>query len=172
MHRRDGQYHAFFIPQTAVMPRRAWNDVVVPVLRKRLVRTQQDRPSIPRPAHRDYKSNKSSSSSSHPLRRLTTIFSSALVSATAFNSSLSCSSVTFCRSCPDRASMISRFSTSVARDSLTRRMRPSRSAASGWRIWLRIDCRASAVEWVGSCQSIGARHRGPLGDVPSCSLGR
>lgn len=93
-----------------------------------------------------HRSNRSSSSSSsQPFRRLTTIFSSSLVSATADRSSLSSDSVTFCRSWPVRASVMSRFSMSVARDSLTSRMRPSRSAASGWRIWLRMDWRASAV---------------------------
>lgn len=90
-----------------------------------------------------HKSSKSSSSS-HPLRLLTTIFSSSLLSATAVSKSLSCASVTFCRSWPDCASVMSRFSISVARCSLTRRMRPRRSAASGWRIWLRICWRASS----------------------------
>lgn len=52
--------------------------------------------------------------------------------------------MTLARSWPVRASVISRFSTSVARDSLTSRMRPSRSAASGCRIWFRMLCRASA----------------------------
>jgi hypothetical protein len=73
------------------------------------------------------------------------------LSAMAFRSSLSCSSVTFCRSCPVCASMMSRFSISVARCSLTSRMRPSRSAASGSRIWFRIDLRASAVV-LSACQ--------------------
>ncbi|KAK5632289.1 hypothetical protein RRF57_008003 [Xylaria bambusicola] len=63
----------------------------------------------------------------------------------AARSSLSCASVTFCRSWPVRASVISLFSMSAARDSLTSRMRPSRSAASGCRIWFRIDWRASAI---------------------------
>lgn len=89
---------------------------------------------------------RSSSSSAHPsFRRLTTIFSS-FCSAMALSSCLSCSSVTFCCNCPVRASMINRFSTSVARDSLTSRIRPKRSAASGRRIWLRMDCRASAED--------------------------
>lgn len=91
-----------------------------------------------------HKSSKSSSSSQPPFRRETTIFFSSLLSATAFSSSLSCSSVTFCRSCPVRASVMSRFSMSVARDSLTSLMRPRRSAASGRRIWLRTVWRASA----------------------------
>ncbi len=50
-----------------------------------------------------------------PLRRLTTIFSSLSLSATALSSSLSCSSVTFCLSWPVCASVINRFSISVAR---------------------------------------------------------
>lgn len=94
-------------------------------------------------AHRSNKS--SSSSSSQPFRRATTIFSSSLFSATAARRSLSWASVTFWRSWPVRASVMSRFSISAARDALTSRMRPSRSAASGCRIWLRIDWRASAV---------------------------
>lgn len=90
--------------------------------------------------------NKSSSSSSHPpFRLLITIFSSSLVSATAFSRSFNCSSVIFCLNCPDRASVISLFSTSFARDSLTSLILPRRSAASGSRIWFRIDCLASAV---------------------------
>jgi hypothetical protein len=40
--------------------------------------------------------------------------------------------------------MIKRLSTSVARDAFTRRMRPSRSAASGVKICERIEARASA----------------------------
>ena len=92
------------------------------------------------------RSKRSSSSSSQPLRRLTTIFSSSCRSAIAFSISFSWSSDTFCRSWPLRASMMSRFSTSLARASLTIRMRPRRSAASGSRIWLRIDLRASAVK--------------------------
>ena len=42
------------------------------------------------PVADDYISSKSSSSSSHPLRLLTTIFSSSLLSAIALRSSLSC----------------------------------------------------------------------------------
>lgn len=91
------------------------------------------------------RSSRSSSSSAQPFLLLTTIFSSSFLSATALRSSLSCSSVTFCRSWPDCASMISRFSTSVARDSLTIRMRPNRSMASGCRIWFRMLVRASAA---------------------------
>lgn len=45
---------------------------------------------------------------------------------------------------------MSRFSTSVARSALTSRMRPSRSAASGCRIWFRIVARASASALFGS----------------------
>lgn len=95
-----------------------------------------------------YISNKSSSSSHPPFRRVITIFCSSSFrcdSATAFNSSFNWSSVTFCRNCPVCASMINRFSISIARDSLTSRMRPSRSAAAGSRIWLRIVARRSAV---------------------------
>lgn len=92
-----------------------------------------------------YKSSRSSSLSSHaPFRRLMTIFSSSLFSATAPRSSFSWSSVTFWRSCPVLASVMRRFSTSVALDSLTSRIRPRRSAASGRRIWERMVCRASA----------------------------
>ena len=96
-----------------------------------------------------YRSSKSSSSSHPPFLRLTTIFpvppSFSLLSATAPRSSFNCSSVIFDLSWPDLASIINRFSISVARDSLTRRMRPRRSAASGVRIWERIELRASAV---------------------------
>ena len=99
-----------------------------------------------------YRSKKSSSSSSQFLRRLTTIFSSSFFSATALRSSLSCSSVTFARSWPDCASAISRFSISAARSSLTRRMRPRRSAASGCRIWLRMLWRASSCCLCPFCQ--------------------
>lgn len=103
--------------------------------------------------------NKSSSSSSHPpFLLLTTIFSSSFVSATAFNSSFSCVSVTFDRNCPLRANMISLFSTSCARDSLTRRIRPRRSAASGSRIWLRMLWRASAG-WLLDLE-VGSRKEG------------
>lgn len=97
-----------------------------------------------------YKSSRSSSSSQPPLRREITIFCSSSsflwFSAMAFSNSLSCSSVTFWRICPVWASMMSLFSTSMARDSLTRRIRPSRSAASGSRIWFRIAERRSAGE--------------------------
>ena len=79
-----------------------------------------------------------------------TIFSASLLSATAPRRSFSCSSVTFCLSCPDLASIIRRFSISVALDSLTRRIRPSRSAASGRRICDRMVCRASAEKDVFS----------------------
>jgi hypothetical protein len=97
-----------------------------------------------------HRPNKSSSSSSHPLfLRVITIFCSSSSfrcdSAIAFNNSFSWSSVTFCRNWPVCASMISRFSISVARDSFTSRMRPRRSAASGSRIWLRIVARRSAM---------------------------
>ena len=94
-----------------------------------------------------YSPSKSSSSSSPhpPFLRLTTILSSSLLfSATAPRSSFSCSSVTFCRSCPDLASVMSLFSTSTARDSFTSRIRFRRSMASGRRIWFRMDLRASA----------------------------
>ena len=97
-----------------------------------------------------YKSNRSSSSSQSPFLRLITILpvvppSLSLFSATAPSNSFSWSSVTLALSWPDFANMISRFSTSVARDSLTRRIRPSRSAASGSSICERIALRASAV---------------------------
>lgn len=97
----------------------------------------------------DHSSSRSSSSSQPPFRLLTTIFppvipSRSLFSATAPRRSLSWPSVTLARSCPDRASMIKRFSISVARDSFTSRIRPSRSAASGWSIWTRMEARASA----------------------------
>ena len=58
--------------------------------------------------------------------------------------SFNCSSFTLLLSCPDLASIMSLFSTSVALDSLTSRIRPRRSAASGVRTWERIDVRASA----------------------------
>jgi hypothetical protein len=92
------------------------------------------------------KSSKSSSSQLPPGRLLSTIvlFVSSC-SLTAPNSSLSCSSVTFARSCPVRASVMRRFSMSVARDSLTRRMRPRRSRAGGVRIWCRSEVRWAAV---------------------------
>lgn len=96
-----------------------------------------------------HKSNRSLSSSQSVLLFTTILpapplppFSS--FSAMAPNNSFNCSSVTLLLSCPDLASMISRFSTSVARDSLTRRMRPRRSAASGESIWDKIEVRASA----------------------------
>lgn len=81
----------------------------------------------------------SSSSSPNPypfLLLLTIIFPPALssFSATAPNNSFNCSSVTFARIWPVRANMINLFSTSVARDSFTSRIRPSRSKASGKRI--------------------------------------
>jgi len=101
----------------------------------------------------DYKSSVSSSSSHPPFLLLTTIFSSSFVSATAFSSSFNCSSVTFWRSCPDCASIMSRFSTSVALDSFTSLIRPRRSAAEGSRIWFRMDCRASASCSLSECQS-------------------
>lgn len=81
---------------------------------------------------------RSSSSSSQPAfrRLMTTLPVFSCGAATACRSSLSCSSVTFCRSWPVRASMTSRFSISVARDSFTIRILSRRSAASGCRIWL------------------------------------
>lgn len=91
-------------------------------------------------------SRSSKSSSSHPPFRLCTVTFSAscCCSLTASRIDLSCASLTFCRNCPLRASMIRRLSTSSARDALTRRMRPMRSAASGSRICERMDARASA----------------------------
>lgn len=94
--------------------------------------------------------SKSSSSSQPPLRLLTTMLPpsfSLVFSASEPRSSFSCSSVTLLLSCPDFASMINLFSTSVARDSLTRRIRPRRSAASGSSIWDRMAARASAAEY-------------------------
>jgi hypothetical protein len=101
--------------------------------------------------HSFNKSSKSSSSPQAPFLLLTTIFSVSLLSATAPSNSFNCSSVTLALNCPLLAKVINRFSTSWARDSLTSRMRPSRSAASGSRIWERMDLRASA-----SC-SLGKR---------------
>ena len=76
-----------------------------------------------------------SSSSQPPFRLWTTTFSaSCCCSLTALRMSLSCASVTRARSCPLRASMMSLFSTSSAREAFTKRMRPSLSAASGSRI--------------------------------------
>lgn len=125
------------------------------------------KPTIP---HDGHKSSRSSSSSHPPFLLLTTIFppvvpSRSLFSATAPRSSLSCSSVTLARSCPDLANKIKRFSTSVARDSLTIRMRPRRSAASGWRIWERIEARASAA--TSQCYNGGEVVRQC---TPSCCL--
>lgn len=92
---------------------------------------------------------RSSSSSQPPFRRVITVFcsSSSLrwFSEIALSRSFNWSSVTFCRSWPDCASIIRRFSMSIARDSLTRRMRFSRSTASGSRIWFTIAARRSAV---------------------------
>jgi len=101
--------------------------------------------------HPSHKSNKSSSSSQPPLL-CTRIFppppppSFSSFSAIAPNSSFNCSSVTFDLSCPLLASIMSRFSTSAARDSFTSRIRPRRSAASGVKTWERIELRASAGE--------------------------
>lgn len=93
-------------------------------------------------------SRSSSSSSQPPFRLLMTMLPapslSRVFSATAPRSSFSCSSVTLLRSCPERASVINLFSTSVARDSLTRRILPSRSDASGSSIWESMEARASA----------------------------
>jgi hypothetical protein len=92
-------------------------------------------------------SNSSSLSHPPPPLRFTTIFCSSFsfCSATAPKMSFSWSSLTFCRICPVRASIMSLFSMSVARLSLTRRIRPRRSAASGVRICERIEARWSAV---------------------------
>lgn len=129
--------------------------------------------SKPMITHDDHESSKSSSSSHPPFLLLTTIFppavpSRSLFSATAPRSSFSCSSVTLARSWPDLANMIKRFSTSVARDSLTIRMRPSRSAASGWRIWERIEARASAASSQG--YDHGEEVRIVKQHTPSCCL--
>jgi len=75
-----------------------------------------------------------SSSASHAFRRLTMMLSCSFFSDTASSSSLSWASVTFWRSWPVCARTMSLFSTSVARSSLTSRILPSRSAASGCRI--------------------------------------
>lgn len=128
------------------------------------------KPTFP---HDGHKSSRSSSSSHPPFLLLTTIFppvvpSRSLFSATAPRSSLSCSSVTLARSCPDLANMIKRFSTSVARDSLTIRMRPRRSAASGWRIWERIEARASAA--TSQCCNGGEEVTVVRQCTPSCCL--
>lgn len=128
------------------------------------------KPIIP---HDGHKSSRSSSSSHPPFLLLTTIFppvvpSRSLFSATAPRSSLSWSSVTLARSCPDLANMIKRFSTSVARDSLTIRMRPRRSAASGWRIWERIEARASAAR--SQCYNGGEEVTVVRQCTPSCCL--
>ena len=92
---------------------------------------------------------RSSFSSSHsPFRLVTRILPptsfSRLLSATAPNNSFSWSSVTLLCSRPDLAIRINLFSTSIARDSFTKRTRPRRSAASGERIWARMEVRASA----------------------------
>lgn len=122
------------------------------------------------------RSNYKSRSSSHPPRREMTIFSS-LWSATALRSSLSWSSVTFWRSWPERASMMSLFSMSVARDSLTRRMRPSLSAASGRRICESIDCLASfsfllPLTSVYLYMYVGAGYLWSSSPAPCCSCAR
>jgi len=80
-------------------------------------------------------------------------------SAIAPSNSFNCSSVTLLLNCPDRASMINLFSTFVARDSLTRRMRPRRSAASGVRTWESIELRASASCCLPSPVSKMIRHK-------------
>ena len=92
-------------------------------------------------------SNSSSLSQPPPPLRFTTIFCSSFsfCSATAPRISISCSSLTFCRIWPVRASMIRRSSTSRARDSFTRRIRPRRSDAGGVRIWERMEARWDSV---------------------------
>jgi hypothetical protein len=111
---------------------------------------------MPRPHHRSSSASRSSTpspSSSHPLLLRSTVIRprplSSSCSATAPRISLSCASVTRSRSWPDRASVMSRVSTSVARAALTSRMRPRRSAASGVRIWARREARASASASLG-----------------------
>lgn len=55
--------------------------------------------------------------------------------------------------------MISLFSTASARDALTSLMRPSLSAASGSRIWERIEARASASLFLHAVRA-GVTRRG------------
>ncbi len=119
----------------------AWGDIRVRQLLSDFIKTWLI--LFPAP----HKSSKSSSSSQPPFLLLTVILptSFSLFSATAPNSSFSCSSVTLDLSCPDLANMINRFSTSVARDSFTSRIRPRRSAASGSKICERMEFRASAM---------------------------
>lgn len=109
----------------------------------------------------NYNSSKraSTSSSSHSFRRVTTVgvASFASCSLIEFRISIRICSVIFCRTWPDRASMINRFSTSVARDSFTSLIRPSRSAASGVRICDRTESRAAASRCL-CC--VGVRERG------------
>ena len=100
-----------------------------------------------------------SSSSQPPFLLCTVIFSaSCCCSLTAFNISLSCTSVTLLLSCPDLAMLINLFSTSSARDALTSRIRPSLSAASGSSIWERIEDLWSAsrcLPFVSACYADG-----------------
>jgi len=96
------------------------------------------------PSYISSKSSRSSSSHRPPVFFTTTFSFCCSFSLKPFRISFSWSSVIFCLSCPDRASMISLLSTSSAREALTRRMRPRRSAASGVRIWERMELRWSA----------------------------
>lgn len=102
------------------------------------------RPTTP-PTHHTSSNKSSKSSSSHPFLLATVTFcSESSCSATAPNNCFNCSSDTFPGSWPVFAKVIRRFSTFVARDSLTSLMRPRRSAASGVRICASSEARASA----------------------------
>lgn len=101
------------------------------------------------PAQSSFSKSSKSSSSQPPFLLCTVTFSaSCCCSLTAFRMSFSCASLTLALSCPLFASMISRFSTSSARDALTRRILPKRSAASGSRICERMDCLASCSRFL------------------------
>ena len=101
-------------------------------------------------AHESSLSRSSKSSSSQPPFLLCTVNFSAscCCSLTEVKMSFSCASVIRLRSCPLRASVTSLFSTSSALDALTRRIRPSRSAASGSRICESMELRASASRFL------------------------
>jgi hypothetical protein len=137
------------VPDFAGLPMHAYSIVLGARTRVSLVLPYAFHPRIQSPPiQTSFINSSNSSSSSHPPppRLFTTILLSSFsfCSATAPRISLSCSSLTFCRICPVRASIIRRFSMSVARDSFTRRIRPRRSAASGVRIWERMEERWSA----------------------------
>ena len=119
--------------------------------------------------HHDSFIRSSRSSSSQPPFLLCTVTfsSSTCCSLIAARMSLSCASFTGPRSCPLRANVMSRFSTSSAREAFTSRMRPMRSAAAGSRICASIEARASVSRCLGErCQKLCAI----IGKVLLCVL--